>query len=79
MQAGSAVAGLDTQRADMDEIIRYVGYVPQQPGALLFQETLDEELSFTRRGHHLRPDPAADRALLERLGWRKRPGVTRAI
>jgi energy-coupling factor transport system ATP-binding protein len=63
-----SVAGLDTQRVDMDEIIRYVGYVPQQPGALLFQETLDEELSFTRRGHHLRPDPAADHSLLERLG-----------
>ncbi len=62
------VAGLDTQRAEMDDIIRYVGYVPQQPGTLLFQETLDEELSFTRRGHHLRPDPAADRALLQRLG-----------
>jgi energy-coupling factor transporter ATP-binding protein EcfA2 len=62
------VAGLDTQRAEMDDIIRYVGYVPQQPGTLLFQETLDEELSFTRRGHHLRPDPAADRDLLKRLG-----------
>jgi energy-coupling factor transport system ATP-binding protein len=68
------VAGLDTQRVDMDDIIRYVGYVPQQPGTLLFQETLDEELSFTRRGHHLRPDPAADRALLERLGLAEAAG-----
>jgi energy-coupling factor transport system ATP-binding protein len=61
------VNGLDTRRAAMEEIIRTVGYVPQQPGTLLFQETLSAELAFTRRGHGLRPDPAGDRALLERL------------
>ncbi len=68
------VAGLDTRRAEMDDVIRYVGYVPQQPGTLLFQETLGEELSFTRRGHRLRPDPAADRALLDRLGLTEAAG-----
>ena len=62
------VAGLDTRRAPMDDIIRHVGYVPQQPGMLLFQETLGEELLFTRRGHGMPPDPAGDRALLARLG-----------
>ena len=51
------VAGLDTQRADMDEIIRYVGYVPQQPGTLLFQETLDEELQLHAPGPSSAPRP----------------------
>ena len=35
---------------------------------LLFGDTLAAELAFTRRGHGLPPDPAADRALLDRLG-----------
>jgi energy-coupling factor transport system ATP-binding protein len=62
------VAGLDTRKAELDDIIKTVGYVPQHPGALLFGDTLAAELAFTRRGHGLPPDPAADRALLERLG-----------
>ncbi len=62
------VAGLDTRRADMDQIIRHVGYVPQHPGALLFGETLAAELAFTRSSHGLPPDPDGDRALLARLG-----------
>jgi energy-coupling factor transport system ATP-binding protein len=62
------VAGLDTRRAALDEIIRTVGYVPQHPGALLFQETLADELAFTRRSHRLPLDNATDRALLARLG-----------
>lgn len=62
------VAGLDTRRAALDDIIKTVGYVPQHPGALLFADTLAAELAFTRRGHGLPPDPAADRALLDRLG-----------
>lgn len=67
--AGSVtVAGLDTRRAGLDAIIRYVGYVPQHPGALLFGETLTAELAFTRKSHGLSPDPAGDRALLDRLG-----------
>ena len=45
------VAGLDTRRAALDDMIRTVGYVPQHPGALLFQETLADELAFTRRSH----------------------------
>jgi energy-coupling factor transport system ATP-binding protein len=62
------VAGLDTARTSLDDIIRTVGYVPQHPGSLLFQETLAEELAFTRRGHGMAPAPEADRVLLERLG-----------
>ncbi len=52
----------------LDEIVRVVGYVPQNPGALLFKDTVLEELAFTRQGHKLPPDPAADHALLARLG-----------
>jgi energy-coupling factor transport system ATP-binding protein len=59
---------LDTRSAALDDIVRVVGYVPQNPGALLFKDTVLEELAFTRQGHTLPPDPAADRALLARLG-----------
>jgi energy-coupling factor transporter ATP-binding protein EcfA2 len=59
---------LDTRSASLDEIVRIVGYVPQNSGALLFKDTVLEELAFTRQGHRLPPDPAADRALLASLG-----------
>ncbi|MEZ4770029.1 MAG: ATP-binding cassette domain-containing protein [Caldilineales bacterium] len=59
---------LDTRSASTDQIVQVVGYVPQNPGALLFKDTLLEELAFTRRGHQMAPDEAADRRLLARLG-----------
>ena len=62
------VSGLDTRKTELDDIIKTVGYVPQHPGALLFGDTLAAELAFTRRGHAMPADPAADQALLERLG-----------
>jgi energy-coupling factor transport system ATP-binding protein len=62
------VAGLDTRSVDVAEIIKHIGYVPQQPSTLLFNETLLAELQFTRRSRGLPADEAADRALLERLG-----------
>ncbi|MGC8782103.1 MAG: ABC transporter ATP-binding protein, partial [Anaerolineae bacterium] len=62
------VAGRDTRQATPEEIIRTVGYVPQHPGALLFQETLLEELAFTRKSHRRPADGRGDCALLERLG-----------
>jgi len=62
------VAGLDTRRAPMDDIIRHVGYVPQHPGSLLFGETLAAELAFTRKSHQMPPDPEGDAALLAQLG-----------
>lgn len=63
-----ASAVLDTRQASIQEIVKAVGYVPQDPGALLFRETVLEELAFTRQGHGLEPDPATDRRLLARLG-----------
>lgn len=67
-QGAVTVAGIDTRSAEMDAIVKVAGYVPQHPGALLFSETLAEELAFTRRCHRLPVDPDADHALLERLG-----------
>jgi energy-coupling factor transport system ATP-binding protein len=62
------VMGRDTSHAETDELIEWVGYVPQYPGSLLFGETLLSELAFTRKNHRLPADPDADRALLELLG-----------
>jgi energy-coupling factor transport system ATP-binding protein len=59
---------LDTATASLEEIVRIVGYVPQNPGALLFKDTVLEELAFTRQGHKLPADPAANRTFLARLG-----------
>jgi energy-coupling factor transporter ATP-binding protein EcfA2 len=46
---------IDTRRATVEEIIDVVGYVPQNPNALLFNDTVRQELDFTRRGHGLPP------------------------
>ena len=66
-QGQVVVSGLDTRRAALDDVIRTVGYVPQHPGALLFHETLADELAFTRRSHACRPIRRAT-GLLARLG-----------
>jgi energy-coupling factor transporter ATP-binding protein EcfA2 len=62
------VAGQDTRRAALDDIIRTVGYVPQHPGSLLFSETLAAEMAFTQHGHHLPPNSGRAQELLNRLG-----------
>jgi energy-coupling factor transport system ATP-binding protein len=67
-QGQVTVRGLDTRRAALGEIIQTVGYVPQDPGTLLFNDTVTAELAFTRRGHAMPPDPDADARLLARLG-----------
>jgi len=59
---------VDTSKLSLDEIVKTVGYVPQDPGLLLFQDTLAQELTFTRSGHALPADRAADLALLAGLG-----------
>ena len=68
-QRGQVVAvGRDTRHAPVEEIAQRVGYVPQDPGALLFAETLREELAFTRKGRGLPASADSDDALLTRLG-----------
>jgi energy-coupling factor transporter ATP-binding protein EcfA2 len=48
-QGHVTVMGMDTGRVDQQAIIAHVGYVPQNPGALLFADTVRQELDFTRR------------------------------
>jgi energy-coupling factor transporter ATP-binding protein EcfA2 len=63
---GNGRRPMDTRQTSVEEIIRLVGYVPQNPNALLFSDTVRQELDFTRRGHGL---PPADQAgLLGTLG-----------
>jgi len=45
--------GEDIKGKGTEDIARRVGYVPQNPGSLLFADTLREELDFTRRSHGL--------------------------
>lgn len=57
--------GSDTRHATLEAMSRSLGYVPQQPDALLFADTVQGEVDFTRRTHHLPPDGAE---LLSSLG-----------
>lgn len=57
---------LDTRRSAVEDIIQVVGYVPQNPNALLFGDTVRAELDFTRRGHGM--PPGDDDVLLDTLG-----------
>jgi energy-coupling factor transport system ATP-binding protein len=58
--------GTDVATLGLHRVIGKVGFVPQSPGSLLFQDTVRAELEFTRRSHGLPPrDPMP---LLERLG-----------
>lgn len=60
------LAGRDIRDMPMHEVIAEVGYVPQSPGSLLFQESVLQELEFTRRSHRL--PPLDGLPLLARLG-----------
>ena len=56
----------NTKKAALTDITGQVGFVPQNPGRLLFKETLADELAFTRKAHAL---PAREPApLLKQLG-----------
>ncbi len=50
--------GNDTRHTPLDALSRLVGYVPQQPDLLLFSDTVQGEVDFTRRTHGLPPDGA---------------------
>ncbi|HUP27375.1 MAG TPA: ABC transporter ATP-binding protein, partial [Chloroflexia bacterium] len=56
---------MDTRLTPLDRLAKQVGYVPQQPDVLLFADSVQGEVDFTRRSHGLAPDGAA---LLSNLG-----------
>lgn len=64
------VDGRDVTGRDVADICRQVGYLPQNPGALLFADHVIDELHVTLRNHGLSPEraPIAPRLLLEQLG-----------
>jgi energy-coupling factor transport system ATP-binding protein len=61
------ITGQDTRKTSLDTLARSVGYVPQRPDVLLFADTVQEEVDFTRRNHGL-PGNGATAALLASLG-----------
>lgn len=66
--------GQETAGLEVADICRRVGYLPQDPNALLFAETVRQELQVTLDNHRqdgassLAEDETALQALLERLG-----------
>jgi len=61
------VDGQDISGKDTADICRQVGYLPQDPNALLFADTVREELEATLRFHGQPPGPQVGE-LLTRLG-----------
>ncbi len=71
IQAGSIlVDGKDISGRSVADICQKVGYLPQDPNALLFADSVMEELLVTLRNHHLDlSDPITEPGLLlRRLG-----------
>lgn len=64
------VAGRDIAGRSVADVCQQVGYLPQDPNALLFADTVLEELLITLRNHHLDVSQASlqPELLLERLG-----------
>jgi energy-coupling factor transport system ATP-binding protein len=62
--------GLATRHASLDAISKLVGYVPQQPDLLLFADTVQAEVDFTRKTHGLPPDGADLLASLDLTRYR---------
>lgn len=58
----------DIRDKRVDEVAQQVGYVPQDPGALLFAETVIDELRFTLKNHHIENGQATSMELLATLG-----------
>jgi energy-coupling factor transporter ATP-binding protein EcfA2 len=72
LQAESGEIILDGERVNgrpVSDLAKKIAYVPQWPSALLFAETVQDELLFTLRNHGLdRNPPISPEFLLERLG-----------
>ncbi len=69
-QGSIHVAGQDIAGRSVADICQQVGYLPQDPNAMLFADTVQDELRITLRNHHLDPDASGLQpgSLLERLG-----------
>ncbi len=63
------VYGANTRHTDVQSLARKVGYVPQNPDALLFADTVAQEIAFTRRNQGLSPE--GGEIWLARLGLEK--------
>jgi energy-coupling factor transport system ATP-binding protein len=71
LDAGSIqVGGQEITGKSVADICQQVGYLPQDPNALLFADTVQEELLITLRNHHLniKEPEYQPLQLLERLG-----------
>ena len=64
------VEGRSIAKTDVAEVCQRVGYLPQDPNALLFADTVLDELHITLHNHGipLADAPIAPETLLERLG-----------
>ncbi|OGN93516.1 MAG: hypothetical protein A2Z71_02435, partial [Chloroflexi bacterium RBG_13_50_21] len=64
------VDGKDITGRTVADVCQQVGYLPQDPNALLFAETVMDELLITLRNHHLDPSDIqpSPKELLDRLG-----------
>jgi energy-coupling factor transport system ATP-binding protein len=70
-QTGSIIVdGTDIKGRSVADVCQQVGYLPQDPNALLFADTVLEELLITLRNHNLHDSDMATNPvqLLERLG-----------
>lgn len=68
-QHGSVkLLGQELSNMEVAEICRKVGYLPQDPNALLFAETVREELMVTLRNHQCSLPSSWQETLLDQLG-----------
>ena len=68
-QGRVCIYGDDVAGRDVQDIAATVGYVPQNPNALLFADSVHDEIAFTLRARGLTPEtaPIGARELLDRL------------
>ncbi len=62
------VCGERTAGRSVASVCRQAGYLPQDPNALLFADTVEDELRVTLMNHGLPPRDAAIHAVLDQLG-----------